>query len=305
MAKRGNRKSKQQKVKDPPARKKRSGFRENVQTIGVAIIIALLIRAFLVQAFRIPSGSMEDSLLIGDYLLVDKITYGAKIPGTNWRLPGFREPARGDIIVFKDPHTNRDFIKRCIAVGGETIEVADNEVRIDGHPLEEPYKCLKPPVSPGILTDFGPYRVGPDSLFMMGDNRNHSEDSRYWGVHPSQRYRVRPGGGRTGMALARDRVVGRAFILYWSSDTETGPKWLQSLSSESALRGFLEMFLCRPRLRRLGTWLAKDYSDVYEAGVAEAAAPGAGAPDAGAPDAEPIEPAAAAAPADGAGAGNP
>jgi signal peptidase I len=214
----------------------------------IAIGIALFIRTFLVQAFRIPSGSMEDTLLIGDFLLVDKITYGAKVPFTEWRLPGLRDPRRGDIIVFKDPRTNRDYIKRCVATGGETIQLVDNVVSIDGKVLDEPYKAIKPVPGP-VRDDFGPKTIRDQALFMMGDNRNNSQDSRYWNE-------LDPG-----------RVVGRAFVLYWSSDPERSPKWVRSMS-ESPMKGFLSLFLGRPRLARVGTWLAKDYQPVYEKGFA-------------------------------------
>lgn len=230
---------------------KESGVWENVKTILFAICIALFIRTFLVQAFRIPSGSMEDTLLVGDFLLVDKITYGAKIPGTSIRLPGFRAPRRGDIIVFKDPRTNRDYIKRCIATGGETIELKSNVVSIDGKVLEEPYKAIKPVPGP-VRDNFGPYRVRDDALFMMGDNRNNSQDSRYWNE-------LDPG-----------RVVGRAFVLYWSSDPDRCPTWVRRMD-ETPIKGFLSLFLGRPRIRRFGTWLAKDYTPIYAQGVAATA----------------------------------
>jgi signal peptidase I len=224
----------------------RSKNLETIKTLVFALGIALFIRTFFVQAFRIPSGSMEDTLLVGDFLLVDKITYGAKIPFTPWRLPGFRNPRRGDIIVFKDPQTDRDYIKRCIAVEGETIQLKSNVVQIDGHPIPEPYKALKP-IGGRRLDDFGPFTVAQDKLFMMGDNRNNSHDSRFW-----------PDPG-----LDEGRVVGRAFVLYWSTDPERAPGWVRTMS-ESWVKGFLQLFLGRPRLRRLGTWLATDYTDSYE-----------------------------------------
>jgi len=239
------------------SRKKEANRRESFKTIVFAILIALFIRTFLVQAFRIPSGSMEDTLLVGDFLLVDKITYGAKIPGTDWRLPGLRDPRRGDIIVFKDPRTNRDYIKRAIAVGGETIELRSNVVSIDGRTLEEPYKAIKPVPGP-VRDDFGPYHVRDEGLFMMGDNRNNSQDSRYWNE------------------LDPDRVVGRAFILYWSSDPNRSPQWVRTMD-ESPVKGFLSLFLGRPRLERVGTWLAHDYTPVYAQGSA-AAAPASATP---------------------------
>ena len=220
---------------------------ELVKTFAIAIVIALFIRTFFVQAFRIPSGSMEDTLLVGDFLLVDKLTFGAKIPGTNWRLPGFRDPRRGDILVFKDPRTNRDFIKRCVATGGETLQLVDNVVHINGRPIDEPYKSLKN--VPGPMRDnYGPRRIGADAIFMMGDNRNNSQDSRYWGE------------------LAPDRVVGRAFVLYWSSDQDKSPRWVQRLP-ETWVKGFVTLFTARPRFTRMGTWLAKNWSGTYEADV--------------------------------------
>jgi signal peptidase I len=259
---------------------------ETFKTFGVAILIALFIRTFFFQAFRIPSGSMEDSLLIGDFLLVDKLAYGAKVPGTDWRLPGWREPRRGDIIVFKDPQTDRDFIKRCIATEGEGIHLEDNVVFIDGKPLEEPYKSIKPMsghdvgnfpfadaersrqlrypphrLRPGGIRN-GDYVVAEDSIFMMGDNRNNSMDSRYWGELPV------------------NRVVGRAFVLYWSTDPDRAPGWVKRMD-ETWVKGFFSLFLGRPRFGRVGTWLAHDWSDTYATGWAAAEAAGTGAVGAG------------------------
>lgn len=233
------------------AKPRKGGAWESVKTVVFALLIALAIRTFLVQAFRIPSGSMEDTLLVGDFLLVDKVTYGAKLPGTDIRLPGFRDPRRGDILVFKDPRTNRDFIKRCVATGGETVQVRDNEVAIDNQALVEPYKEVKR-AFPSRLANFGPHRVASNSIFMMGDNRNNSEDSRVWGD------------------LALDRVVGRAFVLYWSTDPERAPAFVRNMS-ESWVKGLFQIFFGRPRLRRFGTWLAKDYRPVYEQGFDERA----------------------------------
>lgn len=270
--------------KGPGPRKAKDTFAENVRTLVYALAIALFIRTFLVQAFRIPSGSMEETLLIGDFLLVDKVTFGANVPGTDWRLPGFRKPHRGDILVFKDPVTNRDFIKRCIGQGGETLKVVNNEVHIDGQPLTEPYKHVGPGsldlanfpyrtaarqelerwvaadrMRRGIALDSpmpDGYRIPDDRIFMMGDNRNNSSDSRAWG------------------SLEQSRVVGRAFVLYWSSDPDHAPRWVRNLP-ENWVKGFFQLFLGKPRLRRLGTWLAHDYSDIYDANPHTAvAAPG-------------------------------
>jgi signal peptidase I len=274
-------------AKRKSGKKRSGGFAENTRTIVYALLIALVIRTFLIQAFRIPSGSMEDTLLIGDFLLVDKITYGALIPGTQLRLPGFREPRRGDIMVFKDPRTNRDFIKRCIGEEGDAIHLEANEVFIDGQPLREPYKAEKPnpgldlswfpntgPGSDQLLharsfpTDFqflhrmGAVRedgfvVPPDHVFMMGDNRNNSQDSRVWGP------------------LQKNRIVGRAFVLYWSTDPDKAPAWVRDMP-ETWVKGFFQLFLGRPRITRVGTWLARDYREGYRAGFGDAATTDAG-----------------------------
>lgn len=246
--------------KRPP---RKGGALESVKTLVYALAIALFIRTFFIQAFRIPSGSMEDTLLIGDFLLVDKITYGAKVPFTNWRLPGLREPRRGDIIVFKEWNSNTDYIKRCVAVPGDVVDVKNNVVRIDGVPLEEPYKALKPVNPP---TPYPPHEIRGGQIFMMGDNRNNSKDSRFHGPLPV------------------NRVVGRALFVYWSTDPSRAPRWVRNMS-ETWLKGFLQLFLGRPRIGRIGTWLAKDYTDVYAGraasapGSAQAATHGAGASD--------------------------
>lgn len=188
--------------------KKKSTFREYLEAIVVAIILALFIRVFVVQAFRIPSSSMEDTLLVGDFLLVNKFIYGAEIPFANLRLPAIREPKPGDIIVFETRGIpglvqNKDFIKRCIAVGGQTVEVRDKVVYVDGRPVPDPplAKHVRDEVLPRRYSprdNFGPVRVPEGCLFMMGDNRDNSRDSRYWGWLP------------------KENIKGRAFILYWS-----------------------------------------------------------------------------------------
>ena len=230
----------------PRKRKPRAkeGGGDSIRTVLWALAIALFIRTFLVQAFRIPSGSMEDTLLVGDFLLVDKVTYGATIPGTDLRLPGFREPRRGDIMVFKEWGSNRDFIKRCVATEGDVLEVRNNAVYIDGRGLIEPYKSVKAGLSP--FANYGPRRIPDDNVFMMGDNRNNSLDSRAPQHGP----------------LPMKRVVGRAFVLYWSTDPSRSPGWVKSMP-ENWVKGFLQLFLGRPRITRFGTWLAKDWTDVY------------------------------------------
>jgi signal peptidase I len=222
----------------------KGGFLESTKTVVYALAVALVIRTFFFQAFRIPSGSMEDTLLVGDFLLVDKLTYGAMIPFTDKRLPGFRQPRKGDIIVFKEWNANRDYIKRCVAVGGDTLEVRENGVVIDGTPLTEPYRSEKePPRMARVVRNYGPVTVPEGTIFMMGDNRNNSADSRERHHGP----------------LDLDRVVGRAFVIYWSSEP---PRWLREMP-DSWLSGLLQLFVGKPRITRIGNWLAKDYTETY------------------------------------------
>jgi signal peptidase I len=197
---------------------RRSLLREYVEAALWALVLTLLLRAFVIQAFRIPSESMVPTLLVGDFLFVNKFEYGPKIPFTHVRLPGLRAPRTGDIIVFQFPgNPSQDYIKRCMATGGQTIEVKNKTVYVDGRPAEaadahayhlDPTVSCGPdvhpfPDDPRLVTcrdNFGPYRVPPGCLFMMGDNRENSNDSRYWGTVPM------------------DYVKGRAMFLYWSWD---------------------------------------------------------------------------------------
>ncbi len=190
-----------------PEKRPKSVLREYVEAILYALVLTAVLRAFVLQAFRIPSESMLETLLVGDYLFVNKLDYGAKIPFTETRLPGFRAPRPGDVIVFQFPRDERrDFIKRCIAVGGQTVEIRDKVVYVDGKKQVEPFTqfidATVIPASASPRDNYGPVQVPPDALFMMGDNRDNSEDSRFWGFVP--------------MRL----VKGRAMFLYWSWDGE-------------------------------------------------------------------------------------
>ncbi len=187
--------------------KKKSRLREYAEAIIVALILALIIRAFVVQAFKIPSGSMKPTLLVGDHILVLKFIYGTKIPFTDKRILVFTEPKRGDIIVFRYPQDpTRDFIKRVIGVGGDVIEERNKVVYINGKPLYEPYVQHTDndirPLSKDVRDNFGPVYVPEGKLFVMGDNRDQSYDSRYWGF------------------VDMKDVKGKAFIIYWSWDRE-------------------------------------------------------------------------------------
>ncbi len=192
----------------------KSSIREYVEALVLAIVLTVVIRGLVIQAFRIPTGSMEDTLLVGDFLFVNKMVYGSEIDigfsGNRllyYRFPEIRHPRVGDIIVFRYPDDPaRDFIKRCVAVGGQTVEIRDKVLYVDGHPREEPYVVHKDPrVLPRETNqrdNYGPFVVPQHQLFMMGDNRDNSQDSRFWG------------------ALPENLVKGKAMILYWSWDAE-------------------------------------------------------------------------------------
>lgn len=194
-------------------RTKKNVFREYGEAILIAFILALFIRTFIVQAFKIPSGSMKPTLLVGDHILVNKFLYGVKIPFTDITLVPVKKPKRGDIVVFKFPEDpKKDFIKRVIAVSGDTVQIRNKEVYINDKPIDDPYGIhIDPHTIPGKLRprdNLDPVSVPPDSLFVMGDNRDHSYDSRFWGF------------------VKLSSVKGKAFIIYWSWDKENlGVRW--------------------------------------------------------------------------------
>lgn len=190
--------------KAKPGAQRKSVAREYAEALVFAVVLVLFLRAFVIQAFRIPSGSMQNTLLVGDFLFVNKFLYGPKIPLTDYRLPGIRSPRPGDIIVFKAPiDDEKDFIKRCIAVEGQTVEIRNKQFYVDGVALDEPYVIHSDSHNVGFPRDeMGPFTVPPGHLFMVGDNRDDSHDSRYWGP------------------LSVDRVKGKAIFLYFSWDHE-------------------------------------------------------------------------------------
>lgn len=181
---------------------------EYTKAIATALVLALFIRAYFVQAFKIPSGSMIPTLLVGDHILVNKFIYGTTIPFSDKRILVFRKPEKGDIIVFKYPEDpSRDFIKRVMAVGGDVIESKNKVVYVNGKAVKEPFvQHTDSSIKPGGLDprdNFGPYIVPKDKYFMMGDNRDQSYDSRYWGY------------------VDIKQVIGKALIIYWSWDSKT------------------------------------------------------------------------------------
>lgn len=187
--------------------KKKGLIREYAESIIIAVLLALVIRTYLVQAFKIPSGSMEDTLVIGDHLLVSKFMYGTKIPFVDKRVLTVRDPHQGDVIVFEYPEdTSKDFIKRIVGVPGDVVEGKDKKVYVNGKHYENPHEVHKEkeviPKEMNPRDTFGPVTVPTGSYFVMGDNRDRSYDSRFWKF------------------VRRDQIKGLAFIKYWSWDRD-------------------------------------------------------------------------------------
>jgi signal peptidase I len=186
---------------------------EYAKAIITALILALIIRAYVIQAFKIPSGSMLQTLLIGDHILVSKFIYGTEIPFTDKRVLILTKPKRGDIVVFKYPEDpSRDFIKRVIGIEGDIVEGKNKTIYINGKPVTEPYVQHTDSAQQygGVMQrdNFGPYLVPRDKFFVMGDNRDQSYDSRYWGY------------------VDLKEIRGKAFIIYWSWDSpKTMPRF--------------------------------------------------------------------------------
>jgi signal peptidase I len=179
--------------------RKKSVAREWIESIIVAFILAMIIRTFVVQAFKIPTGSMRPTLIEGDIIMVSKFIYGPKIPFTGISLPGIREPQRGDVVVFIYPEDpKKDFIKRLVAGPGETVEIRQGTIYVDGKPAGEDSFSQRYYYNRGEFAQQGQkLTVPPDSYFVLGDNSASSQDSRYWGFVP------------------RKNVLGKALFIYW------------------------------------------------------------------------------------------
>ena len=188
-------------------KKPKSKIQEYAEAIIIAILIAFFIRTFVVQAFKIPSGSMKPTLLIGDHILVSKFIYGIKIPYFRKTLIPIRDPQRGEIIVFIYPEDrSKDFIKRVIGVGGDTIEIRNKKIFLNGMPYDDKKGVYVDDfIIPGSIQprdNFGPVPVPKGTVFAMGDNRDQSYDSRFWGF------------------VDLKDVMGKAYIIYWSWNKE-------------------------------------------------------------------------------------
>ena len=186
---------------------RKSTIREYFESIVIAVILALFIRTWVVQAFKIPTGSMENNLLVGDHLLVNKFVFGPTLGDVDESFLPHATVERGDVIVFKFPNDpQRDFIKRVIGLPGEQIEIRNKTVYIDEIALEEPYlpTHMTSVIPGGVVIDrrdnLAPVAIPGDHYFVMGDNRDNSEDSRFWGT------------------LAHDHIKGKAVVIYWSYD---------------------------------------------------------------------------------------
>lgn len=177
----------------------KSVIREWVESIIVAFILAMIIRTFVIQAFKIPTGSMRPTLLEGDLILVNKFIYGAKVPFIDLRLPRVREPKRGDVIVFIYPENpKKDFIKRLVGLPGETVEIKNGTVYINGNPLQGGLFSQRYYYNRGELLSEGKKIVVPENqFFVLGDNSASSQDSRYWGFVPHK------------------NILGKALLIYW------------------------------------------------------------------------------------------
>ncbi len=209
-----SRSSKPKKPRASESTARESTLKEWVWAIVFSVLFVVTFRGVVAQAYQIPTGSMEQTLLVGDYLFINKMLYGSEIDlGVKghrffyYRFPGFRQPARGDIIVFRYPENPRqDFIKRCVAVGGQTVEVRNKVLYVNGVAQVEPYVThIDPRTLPAEVSRrdfFGPITVPNGFIFMMGDNRDNSHDSRFWGP------------------LAIGLIKGKAAVRYFSWDGE-------------------------------------------------------------------------------------
>ena len=198
----------------PPLPAEKGKVREYAEAFAVALVIALVVRTLLLQAFRIPSSSMENTLLIGDHIFVNKFLYGYHIPFTKGRVMEFSHPKHGDIVVFEFPEDkSKDFIKRVVGVPGDTVEVRDKVVLVNGEPQKEPYTRFADGLSIDTFAkqrdNLPPVKVPAGKYFMMGDNRDRSYDSRFWGF------------------VDEEALIGKAMFIYFSIDLSKLDHWYE------------------------------------------------------------------------------
>ena len=223
---------------------RKSTIREYYEALLIAIIFVNFARIFVFQAFKIPSGSMEDNLKVGDHLVVNKFIYGPQFDGPLGKLFPMRDVERGDIIVFRYPlQPDVDFVKRVIGLPGDTVEIHDKQVSVNGKPLREPYVVHDDnqifPTNPFTIEpyrsrdQFGPIKVPEGQYFAMGDNRDHSSDSRFWGTVP------------------RANIKGRPFMVYWSFDAKPASQDADPRQRADELWGVLRHFPDKTRWKRM------------------------------------------------------
>jgi signal peptidase I len=213
-----------------------SGIWDWTRSVLIALILFVGIRAFVIEAFKIPTSSMENTLLVGDFLLVNKLVYGAEVPGAGFRLPALAEPHRGDVVVFTPPHEpGKNYVKRLVGEGGDTLEMREKTLLLNGWPVQEPYARFDDRGGDAVHPDmrwqsnhliarphpsyrptrdnWGPIVVPDGQFFMLGDNRDNSEDSRYWGFVP------------------REAISGKPWVVYYSFDGASLGRvpWLRSV----------------------------------------------------------------------------
>ena len=221
---------------------------EWTKSISIALVLFLFVRTFMIEAFQIPTSSMENTLLVGDFLLVNKMVYGAEIPGTDLELPAFNKPSRADVIVFEPPDSaeqppNTNYVKRIVGVPGDTLFMRRSTLHVNGTSIDEPYAQMARYLGGGPNSNFswqeehltgeargqgyqpnrdnwGPIVVPPNNYFVMGDNRANSEDSRYWGFVPE------------------DAIRGRPLVVYYSYDRRSSGTlpWITEIRWDRVLR---------------------------------------------------------------------
>ena len=239
----------------PDESAKKSTIREYWEALLIAIVFVNFARIFAFQAFKIPSGSMEDNLKIGDHIVVNKFVYGPQTPVLRALLP-LRDVRRGDVIVFRNPEDPfEDYVKRVIAMPGESVHIRGKKVFVDGRPLDEPYvvytdkRVLHVNDAYATRDHFGPFVVPDDHYFAMGDNRDNSHDSRFWGAVP------------------RSMIKGRAFMVYWSFEPVERPVSGAGQARERVreLASVVRHFFARTRWHR--TFFIIDSEHHYTPGV--------------------------------------
>lgn len=221
-----------------------SGAFEYIKSLGIALLLAFLIKTSIVEAYKIPSSSMEDTLLVGDFLLANKFLYGAQIPFTGWRLPAIRNPRQGDVVIFRFPgDLQTNYIKRCVATEGQTVEIIDKVLFVDGKRFPDPPMAkytdsvIRSGSSNGPRDNYPRYRVPKGNIFCMGDNRDNSSDSRFWGP------------------VSLNLIQGEAILIHWSwtPDVDAPEIVLHDLTSlPRSVTYNLVHFFQRVRWSRLG-----------------------------------------------------